>query len=206
MGAQQSVLESSPEEVYRRSSAMHVFLSYSAADHKFAERLREELRRHGLSVWIDKEDLKPGSEWQQQIQDAIRSADDILVLVGSQSTDDPTQQLTWQAALEAVWQDPHKRLIPVLLRDAPLPAFVYADSSGVETRVVLFVNPRDLSSTVSAILLALQRNGVDNGASNSVPIPDSVEIESKGTQAYELEEARSDRLLEIKQHAERLKH
>lgn len=136
---------------------MRVFLSYPAKDRKLAERLRDELSRDGLSVsTFDVRDMA-GVEWQKQIEDAIRSADDILVLVGPKSNDDAAQQVEWQAALKAVWKDSRKRLIPILLRNAALPPFVFGDACGPETKVVRIVDPRDVRSAAEAIWMALQR-------------------------------------------------
>lgn len=217
MSGQRAVLEFSPEDV--GSSAMRVFLSYSAADRKIAERLKEGLRDRGLSV----AELRtvPGVQWRAEVEEAIRSVDDILVLVGARRSDDPAQQLTWQAALEAVWEDSRKRLIPILLRDAALPPFVYGDASGDETRVIRIVNPRDVRSAVPAILLALRRDGQDSANEGppsklprllqveaydpAGPEPDSVSVETKGTFSYDAEVERRDRLHEIKKLAERLK-
>lgn len=221
MGGQPAVLEFSPEDVPRGSRAMRVFLSYSAADRKLAERLKEGLRDRGLSV-ADIQTVPGGGQWRQEVEEAVRSVDDILVLVGSRSSEDSAQQLTWQVALEAVWQDSRKRLIPVLLRDAALPPFVYGDASGNETRVIRIVNPRYVLSAVAAILLALRRGEqespgegpqsrfpgrfeVETHNADGEPEPDSVSVGTKGGFTFEVEAERRVRLDEIKKLAERLR-
>src|SRR5947209_4640804 len=109
---------------------MEAFLSYSSADKKLAERLRKELTRDGLSVWSDESLIAPGEKWQQRIEEAIRSSDSILVLVGPRERVDEAQQFTWRVALEAVWKDSSKRLVPILLRGAELPSFVRSGTLG----------------------------------------------------------------------------
>jgi hypothetical protein len=96
-----------------RSRTVDVFLSHSAADKKLAERLSRGLDAHGLSVWLDRRELTPGSDLRREIEEAIQKADHILLLIGHREPDE-AQQLTWRVALEAVWQDPEKRFIPVL--------------------------------------------------------------------------------------------
>jgi TIR domain len=180
------------------SDAMQVFLSYSAADRRFAERLRDELTRHGVSVWSDAK-LAPGSEWKKEIETAIRSSDDILILVSPRNAD-AAQRSIWRAALEAAWQDPRKRLIPILLRGASVPPFVYSDAAGKEGPLVQILDPHDPGGAADAILQALQGTAAAGKAKT-----DAAEVATKGSQSFEVEALRSRRLREIEQFAERLK-
>ena len=50
---------------------MDVFLSHSAADKKLAERLSRGLDVHGLSVWLDRRELTPGSDLRREIEEAV---------------------------------------------------------------------------------------------------------------------------------------
>ncbi|HEY4591855.1 MAG TPA: toll/interleukin-1 receptor domain-containing protein, partial [Thermoanaerobaculia bacterium] len=147
------------------SKAASVFLSYASADRELADKLCEELVQQGISVWSEAGEL--GTERSRQIEAAIRSADDILVLVGSQSADDAEQQFTWRLALEAVWQNPRKRMIPILHQGADLPPFVQSDSSGGQTLAIRIEDFPDLHSTAKAILLALWKEGSGPSAVNS---------------------------------------
>ncbi len=60
-----------------------VFISYHQRDSKLAEELRAALEQVGVSVWMDKSDVKPGENWRTAVMDAVRSADLILALVGT---------------------------------------------------------------------------------------------------------------------------
>lgn len=131
---------------------MDVFLSHSAADTKLAERLTRGLERHGLSVWFDGRELSPGSDWRHEIEDAIRSARNVVLLIDRQPRPDNVQEFTWQAALEAAWQDERKRLIPVLRRGAELPGFVLSGSSGNDVPVVRIEDARALRDVVEDIV------------------------------------------------------
>jgi hypothetical protein len=181
---------------------MQVFLSYSAADRRFAERLRDELARKGVSVWSDKEELVSGRPWRQEIENAIRSADDILILISPRNAD-ATQRSIWREALEAAWQDPRKRLIPILLQGASVPPFVYGDAAGKEGPLVQILDPRDLGGAADAIVQALQRGTAGTGAGKAKT--DAAEVATKGSRSYAVEDLRSRRLREIEQFAERLK-
>jgi len=182
------------------TGATQVFLSYSAADRRFAERLRDELARKGVSVWIDTEQLVSGRSWRQEIENAIRSVDDILILVSPRDAD-ATQRLTWSEALEAAWKDPRKRLIPVLLGGAAVPPFVYGDAAGKEAPLVQILDSRDLRGAADAIVQALQRGAFGTGKAKT----EAAEVATKGSQSYAVEALRSRRLRELDQFAERLK-
>src|SRR4029453_6376412 len=45
----------------------HVFLSYSRRDQAFVDRLIAEVERAGLDVWIDRDDIPGGAEWEATI-------------------------------------------------------------------------------------------------------------------------------------------
>jgi hypothetical protein len=59
-----------------------VFISYRSGDDEFARELSHVLNTKGLDTWFDKEKLKPGEPWGQQIKNAL-SASDAVVLVWS---------------------------------------------------------------------------------------------------------------------------
>ncbi len=131
---------------------MDVFLSHSAADMKLAERLTRSLKGQGLSVWFDGHELAPGSDWQHEIEEAIRSAKNVVLLIDRQREPDEVQDFTWRAALEAAWQDARKRLIPVLRRGAELPKFVLSSRPSDEIRVVRLEDARALRGVVETIV------------------------------------------------------
>ena len=66
-----------------------IFLSHSGADSEAARDLKRRLlaapdaRAAGLRVWLDKDDLRPGGQWQPQIEQAIANATAFVVYVGS---------------------------------------------------------------------------------------------------------------------------
>jgi WD40 repeat protein/energy-coupling factor transporter ATP-binding protein EcfA2 len=68
-----------PAEGIRMS---HVFLSHAGADTQAAHQFAEILRRNGLNVWFDKDNLGPGDPWMATIERAISNASAMLVYVG----------------------------------------------------------------------------------------------------------------------------
>jgi hypothetical protein len=108
-----------------------VFVSYAARDSELAEKLVKELDAHGLSTtapglgtsWTDK-NLAAGAEWQREIEKTVKSADAVIIIVDAKGEPDRNQQFEWRTALESEWENPDKRLIPVLLQNAELPSFL----------------------------------------------------------------------------------
>ena len=50
----------------------HVFISYVRENQKKVDRLCNDLTQHGVKVWLDRNDIKPGVRWKQAIHRAIR--------------------------------------------------------------------------------------------------------------------------------------
>jgi hypothetical protein len=59
----------------------NVFLSYSRADAPIVDRIAIDLQRQGVGVWMDRQDLIAGQEWLPEIQQAISSAEFMVVFL-----------------------------------------------------------------------------------------------------------------------------
>ncbi|MHC4533474.1 MAG: SUMF1/EgtB/PvdO family nonheme iron enzyme [Planctomycetota bacterium] len=53
----------------------HVFISYVRENLEQVQRLCDELTKHGIKFWLDKNDIDPGSRWEDAILNAIESGD-----------------------------------------------------------------------------------------------------------------------------------
>lgn len=97
------------------------FISYSAVDAAdFAHRLAEELVEGAppLRVWLDRRDMKPGLDWDEQISQAIKKCASLLFVMSRDSvTPGSVCKREWTLALKN-----NKPVIPLLLhREAELP-------------------------------------------------------------------------------------
>ncbi len=111
------------------------FLSYNSLDTLAVRQLASSLREHGISVWMDGEQIRPGVPWQRQLEAAICNSKCIAVLVGTNgigSWADEEMRATLMFAVRDM-----KPVIPVLLSDAPgepdLPLFL-SNRSWVDMR------------------------------------------------------------------------
>jgi hypothetical protein len=57
-----------------------VFLSYKSFDRARALKVADALEHHGFEVWVDKDDLRAGETWRQEIEDALDKSEFVLVL------------------------------------------------------------------------------------------------------------------------------
>ena len=60
-----------------------VFLSYAYQDASFARNLVEWLRRSGYKVWVDEEQLVPGSQFRAGLQQGLRESRHMVVMLTS---------------------------------------------------------------------------------------------------------------------------
>lgn len=63
----------------------NIFISYATEDFQYAEKLYEFLSTAGYKPWMDKKNLLPGQNWDFFIQNALRKADFIILLLSSTS-------------------------------------------------------------------------------------------------------------------------
>jgi tetratricopeptide (TPR) repeat protein len=94
-----------------------VFISYGTIDgQEFVERLHDELESKGVSVWLDRRDIREGYEWRSEIDQALRNARAILVVL--------TDASVLSSEVRAEWTDGLSRylpVIPLLLLDCEIP-------------------------------------------------------------------------------------
>lgn len=92
-----------------------VFLSYDREDATRAKGIALALEREGHSVWWDRQ-IKAGSQYSREIEQALNAADAVVVLWSARSIDSP-----WVRDEAAAGRD-RNRLVPVLIEtcDPPL--------------------------------------------------------------------------------------
>jgi len=58
-----------------------IFFSYSRADSSIVERLRTDLGAQGITTWVDREGIRPGTpDWEESLRTAIRAAAAVLLV------------------------------------------------------------------------------------------------------------------------------
>ena len=70
---QKAIAEAALQHALDGRLRKHIFISYVKEDYEKVRRLQEYLEAHGCSVWIDRERLQPGVDWQIAIEMAIQN-------------------------------------------------------------------------------------------------------------------------------------
>jgi tetratricopeptide (TPR) repeat protein len=131
--------------------------------------LSESLERLGVEPIDPVGLLRPGEDWAESIQHAVDEADAMVFLVGSETARETVLQRDWSMALERSWSYPDKPLIPVVLGDVQLPAFL-------RDRQAIRAEPEgDMSAVATAIVQAIQGRQSSFSLAPTAPEPAQVE-------------------------------
>jgi hypothetical protein len=92
------------------------FISYCRDDQEFALRLAQDLKAAGAAVWLDQLDIKPGSSWDNAVEDALLAAHQMLVILTPTSVRSENVRDEISYALKQ-----GKVVIPVLYMECVIP-------------------------------------------------------------------------------------
>jgi hypothetical protein len=130
-----------------------IFLCYAREDEKRVEELYQKLTDSGFKPWMDKKDILPGETWKNRVQEAIESADFVLVCLSTNSIKRGFVQKEIYFALD-MWQEKLEDdiyLIPVRLEDCKVPKRLR------EFQWVNLFEPNGWTRLVKAIQVGMER-------------------------------------------------
>jgi len=94
------------------SSGPFFFISYSRVDTALQQKIVAGLRERGVNVWVDTENLIPGSPaWEREIEKSIRGASGIIVLLSPDSNNSQ-----WVRREISFTEEHDKPIFPVHIR------------------------------------------------------------------------------------------
>jgi hypothetical protein len=103
----------------------HVFLSYVHENENDVIRLSNDLIKHGIRVWLDRKDIKPGAKWQDAIREAIRKGDFFIACFskqyGNKGKSYMNEELTLAIEQLRQYANDRKWFLPVLITDCEIP-------------------------------------------------------------------------------------
>jgi len=90
----------------------HIFMSYSRKDEEVMRRVVAFLRKKELKVWVDNENLIPGTPvWEEEIENAIKRAYAVVAILS------PDSESSEWVRREITYSDRYlKRVFPILVR------------------------------------------------------------------------------------------
>jgi hypothetical protein len=109
----------------RHMPAGAVFISYASEDRAIVRRVYETLRKLGLDIWYDRENLKPGDAWATKIEQNIEKCACFLPIL-SQTTSTRLEGVfreEWEHAFKRArrFADNFNFIIPILIDDSIIP-------------------------------------------------------------------------------------
>jgi hypothetical protein len=89
------------------------FLSHSSADKDFARRLHSRMRDDGLRVWFDEVDMRSGRKLHEQIDEAIRVYDRLLLVLSPASMNSEWVKTELREAFKLERREGKRKLFPI---------------------------------------------------------------------------------------------
>lgn len=93
-----------------------IFFSYSRDDAGFALKLAQDLRQAGVEIWVDKLDIPPSAEWDEEVEAAMKASGKMLVVLSQSSVASQNVRDEIAFALSS-----GKRVFPVVIDDCEIP-------------------------------------------------------------------------------------
>jgi hypothetical protein len=93
------------------------FISYSTKDEEFAKRLHSKMRDNNLRVWFANEDLKGGHKLHEQIDEAIRVYDKLILVLSPQSIHSKWVMNEVRRTRKAELASGRRKFFPIALMD-----------------------------------------------------------------------------------------
>jgi TIR domain len=108
-------------------TTVRLFVSYSRGDRAYVTGLVDELERRGHQVWVDTDDIRGSEPWRRSIAEGIVGAEAVVLVVSpaSMASENVEREVTVAAEND-------RRIVPAVLRPAPLPPGLQYVLAGVQ--------------------------------------------------------------------------
>ena len=93
------------------------FISYSTKNEDFAKRLHSKMREQRMRVWFAPEDVQGGKKLHEQIDEAIRIYDKLLLVLSPHSMNSEWVKTEIRKARKAELKEKRRKLFPIRLVD-----------------------------------------------------------------------------------------
>jgi hypothetical protein len=95
---------------------MKIFICYASEDRAAAESIAFSLRGRGHEVFLDRDDLPAGENYDQQIERAIKDTEIFVFLISPDSVTTGRFTMTELVFARQKWPDPNSHVLPVMAR------------------------------------------------------------------------------------------
>ena len=126
--------------------AASIFLSHNKEDKPFARLLAEDIRRVGITVWLDEAEIKPGDSIIEKIEEGLNGSEYLGVILSPASVKSRWVKRELRAVLHQEITTSSKTVLPLLYQQCEIPTFL------VDTLYVDFTNPENYSFALRQLL------------------------------------------------------
>jgi hypothetical protein len=137
-----------------------IFLSHSHADKPFARKLADDLKSHGVRVWLDEAELQIGDSLIEKLEEAIDAVDYLGVVLSPSSVTSKWVKREVAIAFEHEIEGKRVKVLPLLIADCELPGFL---------RTKLYADFRSDTEYVATLDRLLRRLGIQTRRVSSEP-------------------------------------
>ena len=160
-------------EIKHAREMKHVFISYCHENKAIVDRLCQTLISHEIHIWLDRDNIGPGTPWKQAIQQAIQHGDFFIACFSAEAN--ARNQTYMSEELKIAIEELHRRpvdkiwFIPVKLNECEIPNI---DIGGDETlRTLQYVDlHEDWETGIQRLLNAISVTSVHH-EENSADAP-----------------------------------
>lgn len=183
----------------------HVFLAHSSKDKVPVRRIAEDLRRHGIPVWLDEWEIRVGDSIVKRVSDGIASAGWLAVALSETSVHSPWVERELNVGLVTELEARRVFVLPIRLDDCAVPTLLrdkryadfrvdyevgLADLIGALQPALTDEEVEELIQVVDVNVEILSREHVDH-------TPQMEAIEALERAAYQLGQTRQDRAVAV---------
>lgn len=95
-----------------------VFISYSSKDADIVETILDDLKRHGITYWLDKEEILPGDHITRSIESGLKNSRFVMPCFSQNQLKSGWCQAEFEAALTSILSGKSKqKILPLILDD-----------------------------------------------------------------------------------------
>ena len=131
----------------KRKPIFDIFLSYKSENGEWVNKLKDSLAKRVITVWLDKDEIRPGDLFVEALEDGIESSKAVGLVVTPESMNSSWVKEEYYRAV-ALSRNRNLQLIPILLKDTELPGFLesrqyidFRDESKFENNVNKLIYP-----------------------------------------------------------------
>ncbi len=102
-----------------------VFLSHNSIDKPWVSKLKDDLERYGLTVWLDRDEIRPGDLFARALEEGLDNSRAMALVISPEAMASKWVEEEYYRALSlSKRKEEPLRLVPVLLRKTGVPGFL----------------------------------------------------------------------------------